>query len=59
VFQALDFALANGYEDFLHMPAGVVAADLADLDADLEDEDTAEMAPLFTEWRLAKGLGIK
>jgi hypothetical protein len=55
VFRALGFALDNGYEDFLRLPAVEVANDLLDFDADLESEDADELVPLVSEWRVARG----
>ena len=56
VFESLDHARSNGYEEFLHLPAEEVADDLADYDAELEGEDVAEMARLVTAWRDARGI---
>jgi hypothetical protein len=58
VFTALDHAIENGYDNLLWVPAADVAADLADYDADLEGESTAEMTEHVTAWRLVKGLGL-
>jgi hypothetical protein len=51
VFQALDNARENGYDSLLRQGAYNVAADLADYDGDLEDENVDLVAMAVTDWK--------
>ena len=50
VFSSLDHTEANGYTEFLHLPAGEVALDLHEYDSDLEDADLVLLTFLVISW---------
>lgn len=54
VFESLENALSNGYDDITTVDAAEVASDLAEYDSDMEGEDLAELTAITAEWQLTK-----
>lgn len=51
VFNSLDTAVANGYEDVIKWPAEQVAADLQEYDATYQGIEPAKLVPYVREWQ--------
>jgi hypothetical protein len=56
LFDVLDAAVINGYTEILDWTPEVVAADVAELSGDYEEEEISRLIPLIEEWqKMTKG----
>lgn len=51
VFEALNNALENGYDELKSMSPVEVVGDLMEYDTDLEDEEVGSLLLLIREWQ--------
>lgn len=56
VHEALDNAIANGYEDMVNWDDEDIAVDLGTYDADLEGLEVDVLIPHITTWRAKMGV---